>query len=220
MRRSPGAAFVLAVALGAALGACGSKDAGVVSAPSPEAGQSAAPTLDGKLVLWPAPSDPLTRASAAGLTAEDREHLAYHVHAHLDIFLDGQPVLVPAGLGINTADPEVKTFGDGDRKGYGGIATCAQACISPLHTHDPDGVLHTEADGNKPNTLGQLFTEWGIPLTADCIADRCGGVKVYVDGTQFTGDPSTIELTDHREIALVVGTPPADIPSRADFSNA
>ncbi|MBA3743537.1 hypothetical protein [Sporichthya sp.] len=62
----------------------------------------------------------------------------------------------------------MKTFGDGDRKGYGGIEQCAQPCISPLHTHDPDGILHTEAKQDTLNTLGQFFTVWGIssPRTA------------------------------------------------------
>jgi hypothetical protein len=142
------------------------------------------------------------------------------VHSHLDIFVDGQPVVIPAGIGINIADPGVKTFTDGGRTGYGGIDGCGQTCISPLHTHDPDGILHTEAQGDSPNTLGRFFSEWGVALSSDCIADRCGGVKVYIDGQEFTGDPATIELTDRREIALVIGTPPAEIPSRADFSFA
>ena len=46
------------------------------------------------------------------------------------------------------------------------------------------------------------------------------GVKVYVDGRPFASDPRTIELTDHKEIAVVIGTPPKTIPSTADFSQA
>ena len=41
----------------------------------------------------------------AGLEPAQREHLDYHVHAHLDIFLDGRPVVIPAGIGINVDDP-------------------------------------------------------------------------------------------------------------------
>jgi len=36
--------------------------------------------------------------------------------------------------------------------------------------------------------------------------------KVYVDGKHFKGDPRTIELKDKREIAVVIGKPPAHIP--------
>ena len=56
----------------------------------------------------------------------------------------------------------------------------------------------------------------------ECVGDPCapGPVAIYVDGQPFTGDPTTIELTDHKEIAIVLGTPPATIPSTADFSAA
>lgn len=35
-------------------------------------------------------------------------------------------------------------------------------CISPLHTHDTTGSLHTESATAVPNRLGQFFTEWGV----------------------------------------------------------
>ena len=41
-----------------------------------------------------------------------------------------------------------------------------------------------------------------------------------VDGKRYAGDPHDIELTDLEEIAVVIGTPPAEIPSTADFSQA
>ena len=43
-------------------------------------------------------------------------------------------------------------------------------------------------------------------------------VAVYVNGTRFAGDPRTIPLDDHTEIAVVVGPPPAQIPNTADWS--
>ena len=43
-------------------------------------------------------------------------------------------------------------------------------------------------------------------------------VAFYVDGKPYTEDPGAIQLTDHKEIAIVIGRPPKDIPSRADFS--
>jgi hypothetical protein len=36
---------------------------------------------------------------------------------------------------------------------------------------------------------------------------------VYVNGKVFPGDPRTIPLKAHEEIAIVIGTPPAKIPS-------
>jgi hypothetical protein len=108
------------------------------------------------------------------------EKLAYHVHAHLDVFVNGRRVIVPAGIGINIKDPEVKVFllPDGS-KSYSGIERCAEPCISPLHTHARSGVLHTESATPVPNRLGQFFTEWGVGLDRACVvgeptsAQRC-----------------------------------------------
>src|SRR4051812_15964218 len=216
--------LLVALAVLAGLAGCSSDDddGTVVADPTTQATStaSAPPIIEGKDLLWPRPDDTLSRTADAGLTAEDREHLAYHVHAHLDIFVDGRPVVVPAGIGINIADPGVKTFTDGGRTGYGGIDGCGQPRISPPHPPHPGGVPPTQAEGETPNTPREFFTEWGITLTSDCIADRCGGVHAYIDGQEFTGDLTTIELTDRREIALVIGSAPAEIPSRADFSFA
>jgi hypothetical protein len=160
----------------------------------------------------------------AGLKPQPKEFLTNHVHAHLDVFVDGKPVVVPPGIGIKIDDPAVQSgkLPDGSMN-YGGIQLCNEPCISPLHTHDNTGIIHTESASPEPNTLGEFFTEWGVTLDASCVASYCGPatkIAIYVDGVLTPGDPRTIQLTDHREIAIVIGTPPAQIPSTADFSNA
>jgi hypothetical protein len=171
---------------------------------------------------WPAPSDPMQLTRDAGLTPETREFFAYHVHAHLDVFVNGQPVRVPAGIGINIDDPAVRSgrLEDGTAT-YGGIdPPCKQPCISPLHTHDETGVLHTESARSTPNRLGQLFTEWDVRFDGSCVGGYCrpaASVLFYVDGTLYEGDPAAIELTDRTEIAIVIGTPPTEIPSSFEF---
>jgi hypothetical protein len=144
----------------------------------------------------------------AGLTPETHEFVFLHVHSHLDVFEKGRKVRIPAGIGINVRDPAVHTFPAPDGTiGYGGInPPCKKVCISPLHTHFDDGVLHTEAKKDQFNRLGQFFTEWGVTLPAKA--------KVYVDGKLFKGDAHAIQLKDKREIAVVVGKPPAHIPKR------
>lgn len=168
-------------------------------------------------VPWPAPLDPLDRAVSAGLEPETREFLNYHVHAHLDVFVNGSPVEVPAGIGITITDPAVHTTESDLGPMYGGIdPPCAQPCISPLHTHDSTGILHTESAVDQPNTLGQFFTEWGVALTADCVGGYCSpdaSIEVFVDGETFSGDPAGIELADQLEIAIVIGSPPEEVPS-------
>ena len=175
-------------------------------------------------VLWPAPPDPLERTVAAGLELERKEFLTNHVHAHLDVFLNGEPIAVPAGIGINIDEPEVQQFQEPDGSiAYGlGGTRCRKPCISPLHTHDGTGIIHTESATPEPNTLGQFFTEWGVPLSDSCVGEYCSPepIEIYVDGQPYTEDPQAIELTDRKEIAIVIGTPPEEIPETADFSNA
>ena len=170
---------------------------------------------------WPAPTNPLRLTVAAGLKPERRETLIHHVHSHLDVFVNGKPIRVPAGIGINIHDPGVKAFAAPDgSKGYGGISLCKAACISPLHTHDDTGILHTESASPIPNRLGQFFIEWGVVLTPTCVGGYCDrrSTHLYVNGKPYAGDPRGIQLTDHKEIAIVIGTPPKSIP--ADFFSA
>ena len=157
---------------------------------------------------WPAPPNPMELTRKAGLVPERAEFLQYHVHAHLDVFFNGERVTVPAGIGIDTSNPRVIS----DAQGVGLAGECDKPCISPLHTHATDGVLHTETKTPQPNNLGQFFTEWDVELGPGRVGDY-SDVKVYVDGEKFDGDPREIELSDRREIAIVIGSAPDEIPA-------
>lgn len=165
---------------------------------------------------WPAPKDPMRRTRLAGLVPEVNEHLAYHVHSHLDIFLNGKRVTIPAGIGIDTHDMAVHQgrLPDGSIA-YGGIVKCPKVCISPLHTHADLGVLHTETDKPVPNRLGQFFVEWGVRLDRGCVGGYCkpDSIRIYVNGKPYLGDPRQILLADRSEIAIVIGSLPRKIPS-------
>ena len=178
------------------------------------ASASAAPRPRTTKPPWARPNGTLALVRAAGLKLERHEFFAYHVHAHLDIFVSGNPVRIPAGIGIEISDPGVRRarLQDGTMV-FGGIRLCVKPCISPLHTHDDTGILHTESQINHPNRLGQFFAEWWVRLTKSCIGGYCRAVRVYVGGKRYHGDPRTITLTDRKEIAIVVGKPPATIPS-------
>ena len=169
---------------------------------------------------WPAPDDPNERTTEAGLTPEVKEHLQTHRHSHLDVFVDGVAVPVPAAIGIDITDPGVRHFPDGS---YGGIEECTDPCISPLHTHDESGVIHTESAADTLLTLGQFFTEWGLELGDGCVDEFCEpetDIAVYIGGDEQEGDPADVELEDRSVIVLVIGTPPERIPVEADFSGA
>ena len=158
----------------------------------------------------------MRRARLAGLVPEVNEHLAYHVHSHLDVFVNGSHVKIPAGIGIDTHDMAVHhgPLPDGSIA-YGGIIKCPKVCISPLHTHADLGVLHTETDKPVPNRLGQFFVEWGVRLNRSCVGGYCrpDSIRVYVNGKRNLGDPRQIRLVDRSEIAIVIGSLPKKIPS-------
>jgi hypothetical protein len=178
----------------------------------------AAPTPAQGAVPWPAPADPMKLTRKAGLTPETHEFVFLHVHSHLNIFVNGKPVVVPAGIGIDIHNPAVGLFKAPDGStGYGGISPpCAKPCISPLHTHFDDGVLHTEAKQNQFNNLGEFFTEWNIRLDSRCVGGYCkptAPITIYVEGDRYSGNPRAIQLEDLKEIAIVIGTPPAVVPT-------
>ncbi len=129
-------------------------------------------------------------------TLGGHQGLVLHIHAHLDIFVDGKRVNVPALVGINAA------------AGY----------LTELHTHDSRGVIHIEAQKARDFTLGQFIAEWGVYLDSRCIGAYCNGLKWYVNGKEQTGNPAGLVLKSHQEIAIVVGKPPAKIPSSYKFS--
>src|SRR6478672_4841553 len=152
---------------------------------------------------WPAPGNPMALTCAAGLVPEKAEFLQYHVHAHLDVFVNGRPVIVPAGIGIDLNNPAVQTdTGPNDIAiGAGLTQECDAPCISPLHTHDLSGLLHTETKTPSPNQLGQFFTQWAVRLTSKCVGAYCKPavpITIYVDGKVETGDPTQIELANLR----------------------
>jgi hypothetical protein len=137
------------------------------------------------------------RLAPLGLTTlGGHQGLVQHIHAHLDIFVNGKRVSVPALVGINQA---------------------AQY-LTELHTHDATGVVHIESQKEGDYTLGQFMAEWGVFLDSRCIGAYCNGLKWYVNGQQQTGNPQNLVFKAHQEIAIVVGKPPKKIPSSYRFA--
>ncbi|MCZ2403015.1 hypothetical protein IV498_07420 [Paenarthrobacter sp. Z7-10] len=144
------------------------------------------------------------RIKSAGLQILDAEGTVEHYHAHLDIFVDGNKVAVPANIGF-AVDASGQATG-----------------ISALHTHDTSGVVHIEAaTAGKKYILGQLLTEWGVLGTDGSIGGKTGrgdqGWHLVVNGAKDDADPTSLTLRAHQEIALVYGKDPASIPASFDF---
>jgi hypothetical protein len=131
-----------------------------------------------------------------GIKCQTGEQLAFHVHAHLYILLDGKPQTVSQYIGIPGAPLLPK-------------------CFYWLHTHDTSGIIHMEAPTLQTFTLGQFFDIWGQPLNRIDVATHpvpSAGLTVFVDGVQFTDDPRSIQLKAHTQVVLElgqVGPPPS-----------
>jgi hypothetical protein len=139
------------------------------------------------------------RLKAIGLPALPQEYFNLHIHQHLDVYVNGRHVKVPAYIGIN----------------YG------QQYISPIHTHDDSGVIHVESPVKQTFTLDQLFSVWGVRLTPGYIggyrATKAKPLRVYSNGKLVTGDFRLLPLRSHEEITIVYGRAPSHIPKRYDF---
>lgn len=150
-------------------------------------------------VPWPLPDQPGKRIAAADLPPHREAAPARHFHVHLDVFVDGARVPVPANLGLHPP-------------------------YSAVHTHSDSGMVHFETtERDAPVTLGQLFTVWGVRLTPTCIGAYCGPEKaprLYVNGVEVGGHPARLGLAPFQQIAIVVGAPPPSIPARYDCHNA
>jgi hypothetical protein len=159
------------------------------------------------------PGSVLASASSAasgqtvdGIKCESTEQVAYHIHAHLAVFVNGQSRPIPLGIGV--VSPQVS----------GGFAQ-ASKCYYWLHTHVQDGVIHIESPTKQIYTLRQFFDEWHQPLSTSAVAGAKGTVTAYLNGTKVTGDPGSIRLSSHAIIQLDVGTPVVP-PRTVDWSTS
>jgi hypothetical protein len=132
-----------------------------------------------------------------GISSSAEEQLAFHIHAHLQVYVDGQQRAIPAGVGI-VPPLRVQATADGPFVDGG-------AGIYWLHTHDASGVIHIESPVQRRFTLGELFDIWGQPLGPQQVGPARGPVTVLVNGAVVGGDPRGLVLNAHDAVQLDVG---------------
>jgi len=148
----------------------------------------------------PNPTYAITR-TIDGIQCNTMEQAVFHIHAHLDIFINGEPIIVPSQVGIN---PDAR-------------------CLYWLHTHDDSGIIHIEAPVKREFTIGNFFDIWGKVFNNTHLFDERdtdSTLSVYVNGNKVptNADYRSINLNAHDEIAIVYGVMPSDkIPSRYEF---
>lgn len=145
-----------------------------------------------------APASTTQTGTVNGIQCGSKEQLAYHIHAHLAVFDNGQARSIPGGIGIPGSQVVQTTEGP--------VASGGQ-CIYWLHTHAPDGVIHVESPTQRIYTLGDFFDEWHQPLSASQVGDVKGKVSAIVDGKPWTKSIRAIPLDPHQVIQLNVGSP-------------
>lgn len=118
----------------------------------------------------------------------------YHIHVHVSLYVNGEQIAIPPAIGVK--DAQITS-------GF----VVAGSCWYWLHTHDASGIIHVEPPSAIQTTLGQLFDIWGQPLSTTGVAGYTGALTVLVDGATYSGDPRTIALEAHKQIALEIGTP-------------
>jgi len=172
-----------------------------VTGSAPKIDYAALPGLEKGKAPWPPQYASLPdRLAPLQLSSLSAQGTTLHIHQHLDVFVDGKHVTVPALVGI-----------------YGGGDPTQGGFFVELHTHDSTGIIHLEAPKKGAFTLGQFFGVWGVRLSKRCVGGYCATpvkpLKFYLNGKLFSGNPNNVVLHNHDEYALVYGKPPKKIPS-------
>jgi hypothetical protein len=157
---------------------------------------------------WLAPASSTTPgATVDGIQCAPIEQLAYHIHAHLLVYVNGQPRQLPPAIGL---------VGPVSQKTPEGLFYGAQQCYYWLHTHAADGIIHIESPSPRIYTLGNFFNEWRQPLSSNQVGPATGKVTAFVNGKPWTKDPRSIPLSKHAVVQLDVGEP-AVAPQTVSF---
>ena len=123
-----------------------------------------------------------------GIYCDALEQTAYHIHAHLTIYINGKQVTVPQGVGIASD----------------------QSCFYWLHTHTSDGVVHIEFPKQGSPTLGNFLDIWRQSFSQPGFHNELASSAdwtIYVDGKKVTSDFNHLILQPHMVITIAYNSP-------------
>jgi len=131
-------------------------------------------------------------ASIDGIPCETQEYVTYHIHAHVDIFVNTQHIPIPALIGIKSNE-----------------------CLYWLHTHTADGIVHMESPKERDFTLGEFFNVWrstnsGYPITSSV-------PEIFVNGNLVSTSLNDTSMKAHDEIVIAYGDVPPNMPTFYQF---
>ncbi len=128
--------------------------------------------------------DPTTAESENSIlerTISSHNSLRQHFHPEIKITVDGEPVKIPANVGVS-----------------GGT-------FRYMHTHDDSGKIHVESPSNHIFTIGDFFTIWGKEFTSECVDTNCGKIVVSVNG-DVIDSPTDYILEEDDKVLIEVST--------------
>ena len=118
-----------------------------------------------------------------------------HIHPHLSIDVNGQPITIPENVGIDTSIWKNHSL---DNYGMQAMAAMGMDRMAPLHTHDNSGIIHVELSTNRNYTLGEFLSIWGgLDLDGKI-------VKATVDGKPAPDYKNIVLNNDGEQIKLQI----------------
>jgi hypothetical protein len=124
-----------------------------------------------------------------------RRRLGPRIAVHVELFAANHVVIVPAGIGVRP--PLTASAGQIIRA----------RCYGDLVTLGPTGVVLVRT--GERLSLSDLFHAWGQPLSPSRLASFTAptntGVRVFINGRRWRGEPGDVALGRHLEIVLEVG---------------
>ena len=133
-------------------------------------------------------------ATINGVPCNNAEQIAYHIHVHITMYINGQRATIPQNIGIEPG----------------------AVCYYWLHTHTSDGIIHIEAPQKQSNlALDDFFTIWHngfARLSYPSQANVNTGWKLYLNGKLFPNNGASplhteMPFSSHDVITLEYGTP-------------
>jgi hypothetical protein len=136
------------------------------------------------------------------ISCDTMEHFKMHVHAHLDIIVNGTAYPIPSDVGRIPGQ-----------------------CIYWVHTHDDSGIIHIESPENRNFTLGEFFDIWDKTFNNSQIFDNIvsegdnSTLNVFVNGKKVSAESNyrNTAINAHDEITIVYGTLPESISPAYEF---
>ncbi len=128
-----------------------------------------------------------------GIYCDANEQLSYHIHVLLTIYINGQQVSVPQGVGIAPGS--------------------SPSCLYWLHTHDTSGIVHIESPTTRLYTLQNFLDIWqsfqAQQISFPTQLASSSGWTIYVNGKVVTGDFKSVSLNPHDLITIMYNSPNA-----------